>query len=117
MYPLTDPLAALLTQRRDATSIVERASLRVIPLVFTWDNGRAIKNFRESWSAAVRAAGVPERIFHDLRRSAVRNLVRAGVSETVAMKLSGHKTRAIFDRYNIVSDADLIEAARKAHGS
>jgi integrase len=115
LYPMTGALSELLGIRRARTSELERARSRVIPLVFTWEDGQPIRCFRSAWKSAVTRAGVPDRIFHDLRRSAVRRLVRCGVSETVAMKLSGHKTRAIFDRYNIVSTADLVEAARKAH--
>jgi integrase len=57
--------------------------------------------------------GVPDRIPHDFRRTAVRNLERAGVSRSVAMKMTGHKTEAIYRRYAIVSEQDLHEAARK----
>ena len=59
-----------------------------------------------SWRHACNAAGVPNMLKHDMRRTAVRNLVRAGVSEHVAMEITGHKTRTIFERYNIISERD-----------
>jgi len=112
VFPLTPELRALLEERLEYTRRCERAQGRIIPWVFH-RNGRPIRQMRRSWKTACKKAGLPGHLPHDLRRSAVRNLERAGASRSVAMKMTGHKTEAVYRRYAIVSESDLREAAAK----
>jgi len=77
------------------------------------DEDEPIKNIRGAWQTACRAAGVPGRLLHDFRRTAVRNLERAGVPRSAAMAMVGHKTEAIYRRYAIVDAGALKDAAAK----
>jgi integrase len=84
-----------------------------MPWVFLNHRGDGpVKQFRKVWSKACENAGIGNRLFHDFRRTAVRNMVRGGVPENIAMKISGHRTRSIFDRYDVTSEDDIREAAR-----
>ena len=81
------------------------------PKVFNFV-GQPIKNFRRSWQNACAAAGVPELKFHDLRRTAVRNMRRAGVPQVVRMRIIGHRTDSMERRYNVV-DVDDLKSAKE----
>jgi integrase len=75
--------------------------------------GSPVGEFRKSWATATKNAGVAGKLFHDLRRSAVRNMTQAGTPAAVAMRISGHKTASMFQRYNIVCVDDLSAALEK----
>jgi integrase len=112
-FVMTAALRACLEGARERVRAIEREQGRIIPHVFTHDDGRPIKCFRKSFETACRRAGVPGRIPHDFRRTAVRNLERAGVPRSVAMAMTGHKTEAVYRRYDIVSERDLYDAAAR----
>ena len=134
---LSGDLADLIERRRTARQIKTEGGVALVAFVFHHE-GAQVGDFRKAWATACVAAGQGSyvcdrckkkvsrrrcecggearytgRIFHDFRRTAVRNMVRAGVPERVAMTISGHKTRAIFDRYNIVNEADQREAMQR----
>jgi len=75
--------------------------------------GVPVRDFGKSWATASKKAGCEGLLFHDMRRSAARNLIRSGVAQAVAMRITGHETDAMFRRYNITSEEDLQDAIEK----
>jgi integrase len=112
---LSPSTISMLRAQRARVETLQQEMGRIIPDVFVhlekgrWQGQRIFK-FDDAWRTACRKAGYPGVLIHDLRRSGVRALVRSGTLESVAMRISGHETRSIFDRYNITSDQNLRDA-------
>jgi integrase len=104
--PFTDEAEVLLREQR--ARVVAQLG-RLTECCFPVLHGAFVR----AWATATKAAGVPELLFHDLRRTAIRNLVRAGVSQKVAQEISGHKSATVFARYNITSADDRRDAMKK----
>jgi integrase len=105
LLPISPPVQQVLKRRR-------RLRQPRDPRVFRRD-GVPVREWRTALRDACRKAKVPNRLLHDCRRTAARNLIRAGVPERIAMLLTGHKTRAVFDRYNIVNEQELLTAGAR----
>ncbi|HVH08411.1 MAG TPA: tyrosine-type recombinase/integrase [Gemmatimonadales bacterium] len=129
-FAVLPPLRSLLEQQRERVRTVEHQTGQIIPHVFCRTGGKGfrpgepIRQFAVAWRSACSRAALDNkgvivrphligRLFHDLRRTAVRNLERAGVSRSVAMKLTGHKTESVYRRYAIVAGQDLREGVEK----
>lgn len=115
MFPYGElpSLKALIEHQREKADQIERRTGKPVTTVFFRSNGQPVKSFKEAWARATKAAGVGDRLFHDLRRTAVRNLIDAGVPEHTAQTITGHLTRDVFDRYDIRNDEDRKKAIGK----
>src|SRR6266568_2179701 len=114
--PLIPALRSVLEAQKNKADTLARETGEIIPWLFFRRNGEPIKDLYGAWDRACRTAGVAGLVPHDLRRSAVRNLERASVPRATAMKLVGHKTEAIYRRYAIVVESDLLAGGEKLDG-
>jgi integrase len=111
LIPLEGELQELIERRREVRQVNLSGTVMLAALIFHRE-GEPIREFRKSWASACTKAGI-RRHFHDLRRSACRNMLAAGVPQSIAMKVSGHKTDSMFRRYAIVAESDLRTALRR----
>jgi len=106
VLPLVDALKDIIQRRIKARGVI-------CPYIFH-RKGKQIKLFRRGFNTAVKTAALAGLVPHDMRRSAVRNYRKGGLSETEGIMLSGHKTRSVYDRYNIIDEENSREAMKRA---
>jgi integrase len=142
-FPLVPALRALLEAQRARGEAIQKTTGRLIPWIFCREDGQPAGDFKRAWATACIKAGFyrvepvrgpdgtpvlakdgtpvvvkkPTRLFHDFRRTAARDLIRAGIPEIVAMNLTGHLTNSVFKRYAIVDEAMLTEAGQRLTAS
>jgi integrase len=122
---LTPDLKSLLAAQLGRVDALQKRLGKIIPYLFPHLGGKQPGKragtprtaFYKVWRTACRKAGVPGMLTHDFRRTAVRNLEISAVPRSFAMKLTGHRTEAVYRRYAIVSDADLRAASAKLAGT
>jgi integrase len=113
VLPLDGDLWNLIERRWTARTIHKKDGTTKLSEFVFHRSGEPVVDFRKPWKEGCTKARIPGRLFHDLRRTAVRNMIRAGVPQSVAMSISGHRTVSMFIRYNITSAADKIDALKK----
>jgi integrase len=106
-------LPAIIAKCRTRRAFEVNGIRQLSEYVFHRGDGQRIEEFRKSWSSACTRAGCGNLLFHDLRRSAIRDLVRSGVGQSTAMKISGHQTASVFRRYDIIEGDDVQLALNK----
>ena len=116
-YPPAGELDEIIERRWQARAIRNSDGTTGLAESVFHKDGKPIGDFRKAWAAACEAAKTSEILFHDLRRSAVRNLDRSGVTQAVAKRITGHRTDSVYQRYRIVSESDIRDALEKTQAA
>jgi integrase len=111
--PITGPLFDVLKRREAARTFNKDGTMQLSEYIFHRNNGLRVAEFCKSWRTACVAGGVGNMLFHDLRRSAARDMIRSGVPQSVAMQITGHKTFSIFNCYDMTAIEDMAAALKK----